>query len=246
MCRAAGELTRTRLLIVNADDFGICPSVNRGIVHAHEHGIVTSVSLMVRGAAAQEAADYARRHPELSAGLHLDLAEWVYENGKWSLRYQYADTDDASVVELEVERQVRQFKALVGRPPTHLDSHQHVHRSEPVSSVLMAAGTELGIPVRDKSTLVTYRGDFYGQTGKGAPYHEALTIAALCALVTSLPKGVTELGCHPGFVDDLESAYRLEREVETRVLCEPEVRAALVSADVQLVGFNDLASPTVT
>lgn len=47
-------------MIVNADDFGLSPGVNRGIIQAHEHGIVTSASLMVRRAAAYQAAQYAR------------------------------------------------------------------------------------------------------------------------------------------------------------------------------------------
>ena len=38
----------SRYLIVNADDFGQSVQVNQGIIHAHEHGIVTSASLMVR------------------------------------------------------------------------------------------------------------------------------------------------------------------------------------------------------
>jgi len=52
-----------RRLIVNADDFGQSPGINRGIMEAHERGIVTSVSLMVRWPAAVEAAAYARRLP---------------------------------------------------------------------------------------------------------------------------------------------------------------------------------------
>ncbi len=52
-----------RYLIVNADDFGLSEGVNRGIIRAHEQGIVTSASLMVRGAAAAEAARYARAAP---------------------------------------------------------------------------------------------------------------------------------------------------------------------------------------
>ncbi|MGA2658858.1 MAG: ChbG/HpnK family deacetylase, partial [Verrucomicrobiota bacterium] len=55
-----------RGLIVNADDFGLDPGVNRGIIKSHEYGIVTSASLMVRWPAAAEAAAYAREHPELS------------------------------------------------------------------------------------------------------------------------------------------------------------------------------------
>ena len=51
-----------RELIVNADDFGLSEGVNRGIAEAHEHGIVTSASLMVRGASAPAAAAYADAH----------------------------------------------------------------------------------------------------------------------------------------------------------------------------------------
>src|SRR5436190_3388019 len=70
----------TMILIVNADDFGMTPGVNRGIISAHESGIVTSTSLMVRGAAAAEAVELAREHPQLSVGLHVDLCEWVYRD----------------------------------------------------------------------------------------------------------------------------------------------------------------------
>ena len=58
--------------------FGLSEGVNRGIIRAHEQGIVTSASLMVRYPAAAEAARYALQHPRLSVGLHLDMAEWVY------------------------------------------------------------------------------------------------------------------------------------------------------------------------
>src|SRR5260370_3831130 len=77
-----------RYLIVNADDFGQSPGVNRGIIEAHERGIVTSASLMVRWPAAAEAAAYARLHPRLSVGLHLDFGEWVCRGGGWARPYQ--------------------------------------------------------------------------------------------------------------------------------------------------------------
>ena len=60
---------------------------------------------------------------------------------------------------------------------------------------------------------------------------------ALCEVITGLPVGLTELGCHPGFSEDLESVYALEREVETRVLCAPEVLAAVRAAGVQLTAM---------
>ena len=51
-----------RLLIVNADDFGLSPGVNAGVIEAHERGIVTSASLMVRWPRREQAAAYALEH----------------------------------------------------------------------------------------------------------------------------------------------------------------------------------------
>src|SRR5256885_15259517 len=60
-----------RHLIVNADDFGLSAGVNAGIIRAHEHGILTSASLMVRGAAAASADD-ARVHAGAQAEVIRD------------------------------------------------------------------------------------------------------------------------------------------------------------------------------
>src|SRR5262249_16709084 len=130
--RRGMRMTAVRCLIVNADDFGQSPGVNRGVIAAHERGIVTSASLMVRWPAAAEAAAYARTHPDLGLGLHLDLGEWTYREGSWVARYLVAVPDDARAVSDEVGRQLAAFRSLVGRDPTHLDSHQHVHREDPV------------------------------------------------------------------------------------------------------------------
>jgi len=60
-------------LIVNADDFGRSTAINRGIIDAHEKGVVTSTSLMTDREAFAEAVALARRYPRLGIGLHLDL-----------------------------------------------------------------------------------------------------------------------------------------------------------------------------
>src|SRR5437879_6831057 len=119
-----------RRLIVNADDFGLSPETNRGIVTAHESGIVTRASLMVRYPAALEAAEYARQHPRLGVGLHLDLGEWAFRGGEWVALYTVVRTHDADAVRAEAERQLTAFRDLVGHDPTHLDSHQHVRRRD--------------------------------------------------------------------------------------------------------------------
>ena len=87
--------TMSRAAIVNADDFGQSAGINRGIVEAHERGIVTSASLMVRWPAASAAAAYARAHPRLSVGLHVDLGESIYRDGEWIALYERVDRADA-------------------------------------------------------------------------------------------------------------------------------------------------------
>ncbi len=234
------QVSEPRRLIVNADDFGQSPGVNRGVVQAHEHGIVTSASLMVRWPAAAEAAAYARTRPELSVGLHLDLGEWEYVDGTWRAHYQVVDPEDRTAVAEEVTRQLNAFRQLMGRRPTHLDSHQHVHRYDPVRTRLRRAGDRLGIPVRSFTPRARYSGEFYGQDGRGAPMPHAITTDALLGLLERLPPGVTELGCHPGYGDDLTTMYREERAREVESLCDPAVRAAVTGLGIELCSFADL------
>ncbi len=126
-----------RFLIVNADDFGLSEGVNRGIIEAHEHGIVTSASLMVLKPAAASAAAYGRKEPRLSLGLHLDLGEWFHDGEVWIQRDLVVPLEDHAVVAEELARQLWSFRRQVGRDPTHLDSHQHVHKNEPVRSAAL-------------------------------------------------------------------------------------------------------------
>ena len=125
-----------KVLIVNADDLGLTDGVNRGVLRAHSQGIVTSASMMVRQPAAEATAAAARLHPRLSLGLHVDLGEWRLADGEWTATYLRADPSSHADVQREVESQLAAFRRLVGRDPTHIDSHQHVHREEPARGVL--------------------------------------------------------------------------------------------------------------
>jgi len=231
-----------RFLIVNADDFGLSAGVNRGIIEAHEHGIVTSASLMVRQRAVAAAAAYAKQRPRLSVGLHLDLGEWIFQNGEWVKLYEMVNAEDATAVATEVAAQLGEFRRLVGRDPTHLDSHQHVHRKEPARSIMLRIARELDVPLREFCSHVCYCGDFYGQTGEGEPLSGAITVENFCAILASLPEGTTELGCHAGYDDGLQTMYRCERAEEVKVLCDREVTAALSRFDMELTSFKGISS----
>jgi predicted glycoside hydrolase/deacetylase ChbG (UPF0249 family) len=232
-----------RALIVNADDFGLSAGVNAGVARAHEEGILTSASLMVRQPGAEQAAAYARATPALGVGLHVDLGEWVQREGAWTAVYEVVPIDgDPQAVEAEVRGQLARFRALTGREPTHLDSHQHVHNWESVTEVFQRLATQLGVPLRHHIGGVAYCGDLYGHDEHGRPIPEAITPAALMQIIRTLAPGVTELACHPGIGADTESPYGHEREQEVEVLCDPGIAAALRREGIALQSFADVAS----
>ncbi len=231
----------TRYLIVNADDFGQSPGVNRGIIDAHASGIVTSASLMVRWPSAAEAATYVRKRSDLSLGLHLDLGEWAYREERWVALYEVVPLGDSAEVAAETARQLATFSRLVGKNPTHIDSHQHVHLREPARSVLLEIARERAIPLRHYSPEVRYCGEFYGQTATGVPLPGAISVERLIAILAGLPPGLTELGCHPGLENDLETKYGRERAEEVKVLCNPRVREAITAMGIELRSFGNAA-----
>ncbi len=230
----------SRCLIVNADDFGLTTEINRGIVEARECGILTSASLMVRGSAAAEAADYARQNADFSVGLHFEVAEWRFQRGEWVKHYEVIDSTDPNAVRLELERQLALFAELAGRLPTHLDSHQHMHLKEPARSILIGTANQLRVPLRSCTPEIRYSGGFYGQTGEGEPYAKGISLDHLIHVIETLPAGWTEVGTHPGYAGGLDSVYTLPREEELRVLCRREVRAAMERTQVQLCSFHDV------
>ncbi len=232
-----------RYLIVNADDFGASPGVNRGVALAHEHGIVTSASLMVHGQDVDAAAELARQHPALSIGLHVDIAEWEYRDGSWFARYERVPADDAYALRQEVVAQLGTFERLIRRPPTHLDSHQHAHRVEPLRSILTEVAEDLKIPLRHESGPAVYCGSFYGQSARGEPFLEGISLTALFRVLDELGDGITELGCHPAEIADLDTSYKDERLAELAVLCDPRVRPALAERRIVLASFLDVTIP---
>lgn len=236
-------MSADRRLVVNADDLGVSDAVNAGILRAHAEGIVTAASLMVHRPAAAAAVAAAAEHPGLALGLHVDLAEWRRDAaGDWHTAYERADPADAGAVAVEVERQIEAFRALCGRDPDHLDSHQHVHREEPVRSIMGRRARELRVALRHHGR-VRYCGAFYGQDSDGKALPEAIGPGALRALIAALPAGATELCCHPATAAAPGEDYGAERVRELETLCDATVRAALDAAAVRLCTFREALAP---
>ena len=215
-----------KYLIVNADDFGASRGINRGIIEAHRNGIVTSTSLIVNTPFGEEAAKLANEARHLSVGLHVDLPK----------------APDATTERLRevLQRQFARFVELMGRPPSHLDSHHNLHRDPKALPEFLELASKHGLPLREHSP-VRYFSKFYGQWG-GETHFEQISVKALRRMLeTEIEDGITELSCHPGYAEpDYPGSYCVEREAELRTLCDPVIRDVLAAHSIQLISYHDL------
>ena len=246
-------------LIVNADDLGRTPGVNRGIFQAQRTGIVTSATLMVTQSAAAEVPALAREHPGLGIGLHLSLTggppclppaqvrSLLDESGRFPAKPERLDGADPKEVLAEARAQLKRFRELTGALPTHLDSHHHAHSRSPVLEALVTLAWETGLPLRSVSSEMRLR---FRREGIRTPDHfidaffgERATSESLVRLLSHVEAGVTELMCHPAVVDEelkAGSSYAQERGRELSALTHAEVRQAIQAAGVRLVHFGQL------
>lgn len=218
-----------RCLIVNADDFGASAGVNRGIVECHRHGVLTSTSLMVTGAAVDEAIALSRLNPELAIGLHWDVV------GEDEREF---DLDDHDAVRREFGLQLERFLDLMGRPPTHVDSHRHTHLEDGVRELFQELAAPLGVPLRGDGR-VEFIGGFYGQWEWGVTDLSHVSVEALQGILRDeVGDGWTEVSCHPGYMTpEYRSMYGIEREAEIRTLTDPRVRATIDELGIRLESY---------
>ncbi len=218
-----------KYLIVNGDDFGGSRGINRGIIEAHRCGILTSASLLVECTGSEEAAALSRRMPALSVGLHVDL-DAEFRNSETAFRLWLPK---------RLREQFERFESLTGRAPTHVDSHHNLHRNPRALPYFMEMAKEHGIWLRECSP-VRHFPKFYGQWG-GATHWEQISAENLARLLTTeIGPGVTELSCHPGYVDqEFSTSYTLEREAEVRALTSPLLRSVLLEQEIELVNFHE-------
>lgn len=226
-----------RQLIVNADDFGLSPLTNAGIMRCRREGILTSASLMVRSPAAREAVELWRDDGQMSLGLHVELGEWIFSAGEWKTIYEVVPTHDPAGVRDEIYRQLDQFRRLTGTNPTHLDSHQHVHKGPAVGGEMRRLALELGVVLRGADARVRFWGAFFGKNEYLEPKPDNISVAGMLWILEKLDAGVTELSCHPGLDPAIESHYRDERFIEVNTLCDPAVHEAILAGGIKLVSF---------
>lgn len=253
-------MSAAKRLIVNADDLGRTEGINEGIFDAHRRGIVTSATMMVNYPSARRVAVLSRDNPALGIGLHLALSggvpalppeqvrSMVDANGLLPAKPGGLAGADRTEVMAEVRAQLKRFREIMGRDPTHFDSHHHSHRDVPaVFDAILAVAWETGLPVRSASAAMAAQ---LKREGVPTPDHfvedfyaEGATLNDLIGIVEDLPVGTSELMCHPAVVDaELRSTsgYAEARTRELDVLTNPAVRQAVQRSGVRLISFGQL------
>ena len=193
-----------RRLIVNADDFGFTAGVNRAIVEAHTHGIVTSSTLMANGRAFEDAVRLARTVPRLSVGCHVVLIDGApvldaellpsitsassssggarFRDGLKSFAARaLAGRLDEGQIEAETSAQIRKLQSA-GIVVSHLDTHKHTHLFPAVLRPLLRAARACGVravrnPFGPRKPLKS--GELLARPGLWTRYAEVRILRAL-------------------------------------------------------------------
>ncbi len=250
-------------LIVNADDFGYFRSVSDGIMRAHHDGIVTATTLLVAAPDSERASRLARSAPKLDVGVHLNLTldrplndfsrrrTLVDESGRFFRPSELLKRDiDRNEALDEFRAQFDRARELIGREPSHVDTHHWVHDHPALEWAIGELARETGAAARIHSDE---QRDRLRARGVRTPDHFArefqyegkVDVEPLLELLGRLAKrdGLTELMCHPGETDESlvkKSGYARERATELATLTDPRVRAKVEDLGITLATFADV------
>jgi len=150
-----------RRLIVNADDFGYTLGVNRAILEAHSHGVVTSATLMANGPAFAEAVQLAGTVPKLSIGCHVVLTDGEpvlgaerlpsltsgshFRDGMIAFAARaIAGRIDGDEIAAEASAQILKIQSA-GIAVSHIDTHKHTHLFPKILQPLLRAAANCGV-----------------------------------------------------------------------------------------------------
>ena len=219
-----------RLLIINADDFGLCHAVNAAIFRSLTEGIVCSTTLMAPCPWALHAMHLLGETPDISFGVHLTVICEAshYRWGPLTCRDKVPSLIDETgyfysfdripvflaqvkVDELEVEFRAQIETVLAAKlKPTHLDWHcLRGGGGAAIVELMLNLANEYGLAMRaaDRSWIEKVQ-------RQGLPTDDYLFLdsygldvddksARYAQMLRDLPVGLSEWAVHPGF-DDAE------------------------------------------
>jgi chitin disaccharide deacetylase len=257
-----------RLLLVNADDFGMCHAVNEAIIRSLTEGIVGSCSVMVPCPWALHALTWLQEVPEVSFAVHLTSVseQPVYRWGPITCRTEvpslvdeagcfYPESridefmDQVDVGELEREYRAQIEHVLdVGLRPTHLDSHCGIHTGrEEIFEMTLGLAHEYGVALRVSSRPYIEK---VRRRGYPTNDHELMDsydldtddkAARYARMLRALPVGLSEWAVHPGVGNAELRAVEPSwrvRQTDFDFVVSPEARTVLQEEGIILVDYR--------
>ena len=244
-------------VIVTADDFGRCPSVNQAVIQAHQKGILTCASLMVSADATDEAIALAKAHSSLKVGLHLvlvdglavlpkkEIPDLVDETQRFSdcpassgLRYFLSTRIKRQLVQ-ECKAQIEKFLDS-GLKMDHLNSHHHLHIHPSVANIVAVMLPWVNrLRQKLQQAGIAHNREIFGLYETGAMLEETWL-----RLIPKIKPGVTEIFCHPAVTkrthhqESTRTHYHVD---EFEALLSLKVKDRLMRAKVALTSFSDIA-----
>ena len=275
-----------RLLVVNADDFGLSPGVSRGILDAHRIGVVTSTSAMVTLSSWSATSRLLRSAAStLGVGLHFDVlagrplvtrsslvagTTGQFHSYQQLLRRIVSGRITRLDVEHECDAQIARLRAELaegGADITHIDSHRHTHMLPVLAAGLRRSAARAGIDIirfpaerftagnrnagRARVAALRVLSMFQPSASAsrdrgflGAAWQGSSNFAShLLRIADYLHAPVTELMCHPGYVDDelrQIDGFTEHRQRELGALRRSGLRAEWERSGIRLVSFGDI------
>ena len=217
-----------RLLLVNADDFGMCHAINEAIIRSLEEGIVGSCSVMVPCPWALHALTWLQEAPDVPFAVHLTSVseQPTYRWGPITCRtevpslideagYFYpASRIDEFLNQVDVGELEREYRAQIehvlnaGLQPTHLDSHCGIHVGrEEIFEMTLDLAREYGVALRaSRQPYIEKlrRRGYPANDHKLMDSYDLETVGkAACygRMLRALPVGLSEWAVHPGIGD---------------------------------------------
>ncbi|MBI1278852.1 MAG: ChbG/HpnK family deacetylase [Anaerolineaceae bacterium] len=214
-----------RLLIINADDFGMCHSVTEAIFRSLQQGVVTSTTVMVPCPWASYAMRLLAENPAIAFGIHLtficdspaypwrpltcrDKVSSLVDETGYFYTFERMDEFAAQVKldELEVEFRAQIETVLTANlKPSHLDWHSfRIAKKPEVFDVMFMLAREYGLGLRVRERPLIEKAQAQGLPTNDYDFLDSYSLdtatksASFSRLLRELPAGLNEWAVHPG------------------------------------------------
>lgn len=240
-----------RKLIVNADDFGYCDSVNEAIISAHKNGVVTSCTIMTNMPGFENGVKLIKENPSLDCGVHMTLTCYkplinthktiVDENGYFYRRMPKETIDKINLDEVYEEFCAQIDRAIdFGIEISHLDSHHHVHTMGFLKDVTKRITDKYKLPIRGG-----FKEDIDLNVKVipllGAFYKDNVSVDFIEKNFNLCNYEIMDMMCHPAFVSDFllnSTSYAYEREKEYDILTSKEFKESIDRLNIKLTNYK--------